>query len=338
MKLVITIPALNEAPTIGRVIRAIPDHFDGIIEWEAIVVDDGSTDATVREAQSAGASVISHGMNRGVGAAFQTGLTEALKRGADLIVHLDADGQFDPSNIPLLLAPILNDTADFVTATRFKDPQLQPAMPPIKVWGNRMVTRIVNFTTGRRFTDVSCGFRALSREAALRLTLFGRFTYTQEMFLDAVAKDVRIAEVPLRIHARPVGESRVYASAWSYALRSAAILFRSFRDLSPLRIFGSVAVLIGGLGVAAGAFVFTHWLRTGQTFPYRSLVTVAAVLVLLSAFFATIALLADMLKRQRKLIEELLTHARRQAYAPPPSARTPVATREALPLKARSTP
>lgn len=317
MKLVVLIPAFNEAATVGDVVRRARDvlRHDARLDAEIVVVDDGSTDATMTEAAAAGAAVVSHGVNRGVGAAFQTGLRAALERGADLIVHLDADGQFNPEDIPALLAPLLAGSADIAVCSRFLNPDLRPAMPSVKRWGNETVTRIVNFATGQRFTDVSCGFRALTKDAALRLTLFGRFTYTQEMLLDAVQKDLRIVEVPLRVRGRAVGQSRVYASAANYALRSAAILFRSFRDFSPLRVFGSIAAVVGGLGIAAGLFVFVHWLRTSQTFPYRSLVTLSAVLILLGAFFATIALLADMLKRQRLLLEELLYHERRRAYA-----------------------
>lgn len=315
MKLVILIPALNEAATIARVIREIPASLPQITSREVLVIDDGSTDATAAEARAAGAAVVSHGINRGVGVAFRTGVHEALKRGADVILHLDADGQFNPADIPVLLQPLLDHRADITTCTRFLRPELQPDMPPIKVWGNRMVTRIVNFVTGQRFTDVSCGFRALTRDAALHLTLFGRFTYTQEMFLDAVQKDLRIVEVPLRVRGeREIGRSRVYANAWNYAARSAAILFRAVRDHSPLQVFGSVALVLGGLGILSGGFVFIHWLQTGQTFPYRSMVTLSAVLILLSTFFATIALLADMLRRQRKILEETLYYARREFY------------------------
>lgn len=315
MKLIVLMPALNEAATIARVIRSIPEHLPAISSREVLVVDDGSTDATVTESRAAGASVVSHGTNRGVGMAFRTGITEALKRGADYIVHLDADGQFNPADISSLLQPLFDNRADIATCTRFAKKEFQPVMPPIKVWGNRMVARIVSFVTGQHFTDVACGFRALTRDAALRLTLFGRFTYTQEMFLDAVQKDLRILEVPLRVRGeREVGTSRIYTGAWDYALRSAAILFRAIRDNSPFQVFGFFAAVVGGLGLLAGGFVFIHWLQTGQTFPYRSMVTLSAVLILLSAFFGTIALLADMLRRQRRIQEELLYYARRDFY------------------------
>lgn len=314
MKLIVLIPALNEAATVGRIVRearaALPD-----IPLEVVVVDDGSTDATANEACAAGAAVLSHGLNRGLGMAFQTGVREALARGADVIVHLDADGQFNPADIPALLAPVLNHAADIAICSRFLKGEFRPSMPAVKVWGNRMVAQIVTLVTGQRFTDVACGFRAFNREAALRLTLFGRFTYTQEMLLDAVEKNLRIVEVPLPVRGeRAAGHSRVYASAANYALRSAAILFRSFRDQSPLRVFGSVAVAVGGLGVLVGGFVTVHWFQTGQTSPYRSLVTLSSVLILLGAFFATVALLADMLRRHRKIAEEILYLERRRLY------------------------
>lgn len=315
VKLVVILSAFNEVATVAEVVNRIPRTLAGVDTTEVIVVDDGSTDQTVPAARSAGARVISHGKNRGVGVAFRTGIAHALKHGADFIVHLDADGQFNPADITHLLNPLFEERADIATCTRFANGALPKNMPPIKVWGNRRLTALVNWLTGERFTDVSCGFRALTREAALRLTLFGRFTYTQEMFIDAVAKDLRIMEVPLPVRSeRAAGSSRVYANAWNYAARSAAILFRSFRDHSPLRVFGSAAATVGGLGVAVAAFVLAHWLRTGQTFPYRSLVVLSGVLILLSAFFATVALLADMLKRQRKLLEELLYHERSRTY------------------------
>lgn len=340
MKLAVLLPALNEAATIGAVIRAIPPSLPGITAREVIVVDDGSTDATAAEGRAAGASVVSHGWNRGVGVAFQTGLSTALAQGADLIVHLDADGQFNPEDIPTLLQPLFEERADITTGTRFDNPSLTPTMDPVRLWGNQMVARMVNFVTGQRFTDVSCGFRALTRDAALRLTLFGRFTYTQEMILDAVQKDLRIVEVPLRVRERETGASRVYAGPIHYALRSAAILFRSFRDNSPLRVFGSFATVVGGVGILAGLFVAQHWLRTGQTSPYRSMVTLSAVLILLGAFFLTIALLADMLKRQRRLTEEILYLERRRTYErrefSPSSLRAPE-RREAISAVSRNT-
>ncbi len=313
--LVVLLSALNEEATIERVIRGTPRNIPGIAAVEIVVIDDGSTDRTAARAREAGAAVISHGVNRGVGAAFQTGIREALRRGAGIIVHIDGDGQFNPADIPTLLAPVLDGRADIATCTRFARAETYPVMPPIKIWGNRVVRTIVNRATGQRFTDVSCGFRAYSRDAALRLTLFGKFTYTHEVILDAVQKGLRIVEVPLQVRGeREVGTSRVARNVVWYGLQWLAIFFRAFRDASPLQVFGTLASVAGVASVGTGGFVFIHWVRTGHTSPYRSLITLAGVLVLLSAFLFTIALLADMLRRQRAILDDLLFMARKSAY------------------------
>jgi glycosyltransferase involved in cell wall biosynthesis len=314
-KLCVVIPALNETATIAQVINEIPKVITGFSEQEIIVIDDGSTDDTVSKAQALGATVISHGQNRGVGAAFRTGIQEALRRQADIIVHIDGDGQFNPNDIPTLIAPILNETADIVTCTRFSDPKRYPKMPMLKKIGNRIVRYIVNRAVDRNFTDVSCGYRSYSREADLRLTLFSSFTYTHEVILDAVLKGLRIQEIRLEVRGeRAVGKSRVAKNIFVYGVRWLAIFFRTLRDSSPFQVFGVLATATGGTGFLIGLFLLIHWLQTGQTFPYRSLVTVSAVFILLGTFLMTIALLADMLRRQRILIEELLYHARKETY------------------------
>jgi glycosyltransferase involved in cell wall biosynthesis len=314
-RLVVVVPALNEAATIERVVRGVPATIPGVSSREILVIDDGSADETASKARAAGASVVSHVTNRGVGVAFQTGLREALRRKADIIVHIDGDGQFDPQDIPTLVRPVLEGRADITTCTRFADPRRYPEMPPLKVWGNRMVRTIINLTTGQRFTDVSCGFRAYSRDAALRLTLFGKFTYTHEVILDAVQKGLRIFEVPLTVRGeREAGRSRVASNVLVYGLQWLAIFFRAFRDSSPFQVFGVLATVTEAGGVGTGLFVLMHWLNTGQTFPYRSLVILSGVLILLGAFLFTVALLADMLRRQRLLIEELLYFMRKSVY------------------------
>src|SRR6185436_12348865 len=163
-KLVVLIPALNEAKTIGQVIDAIPKQISGITTIATLVVNDGSTDSTKSIAESKGATVINHQHPQGVGAAFHSGIRQALIMGPDIIVNVDADGQFNPQDIPQLITPILREEADFTTATRFANNEFMPAMPAIKKWGNKWVTRMVNTITGESFTDVSCGFRAYSRE------------------------------------------------------------------------------------------------------------------------------------------------------------------------------
>ena len=330
MKLVVIIPALNEAATladvIGRVPRQVAKPFAAVgTAWkgcatgvvEVIVVDDGSTDETAKVAAEAGAGVVTHRHNRGVGAAFRTGIHAALAAGADIIVNMDADGQFDPADIPLLIEPVLLGEADMTTCTRFARKELVPKMPRLKKWGNKMMCRLINHICWRsHYTDVSCGFRAYSRSAALRLTLFGNFTYTQESFIDLVAKGMHIVEVPLRVRGvRAVGKSRVASSLWRYACNSAAIILRAARDVRPLAFFGSIGLVLLTLGILCGGWVFGWWLATGQTSPFRSVLLGSAAFLILGFLLIILALIADMLGRQRRLMEKILWRMRDQHYA-----------------------
>ena len=314
-KLIIIIPALNEARTIASVISSIPSKIDGISDIQTIVINDGSTDNTANTAKSAGANVISHTYNKGVGAAFHTGIETALKHGADIIVNIDADGQFNPEDITTLIQPILENKAEFVTCTRFANKDVEPKMPTIKRWGNKQMVRIVNIITGKKFTDVSCGFRAYTREAALRLTLFGKFTYTQESFIDLATKGIAIAEVPLKIRGtREFGKSRVASNLWKYGTKSASIIFRAARDYKPMYFFGLPSGIISLSGIAGFVFLLIHFIKTGQTSPYRSLVIVSGVLVIVGMLMGFMAMLADMLHRNRILTEQALYLEKKRAY------------------------
>jgi len=333
MKLVVIIPALNEEKTLGDVIAGVPRHIEGVPEVEILVVDDGSTDHTATTARNAGAEVVSHGRTRGVGAAFRTGVAAALERGAGLIVNIDADGQFDPADIPELIRPILSGEADFATCSRFARKDLIPRMPAVKRWGNRAVCWMVNFVTGGRFTDVSCGFRAYSRETALRLSLFGDFTYTQESFIDLAGKHVRMVEVPLAVRGvREFGRSRVAASIPGYALRSFSIMLRAARDLKPMKFFGAIGLAVFLFGCLLGVFVLGHWCATGHTTPYTQFLTGSAAALILGFLLLVLALIADMLGRHRRITEELLYHQRREAVeraAGPPNKPPAGAAKEA---------
>ncbi len=316
MHLVVVIPALNEAASIEAVVGAVPRTIDGIDSVEVIVVDDGSTDDTVSLASRAGAHVVSHDTNRGVGVAFRTGVEAGLLAGADVLVNMDGDGQFDPADIPRLLAPILAGRADVVTCTRFRDPALAPRMPWLKRAGNAAMTALVNrFTWGSQFTDVSCGFRAYTRDTLLRLRLFGDFTYTQESFVHLVSQHLRIEEVPLAVRGtREHGKSRVAGSLTRYAAHTLPILLRAVRDHRPLYFFGGLGLWVLGSGIALGLFVFGHWLATGHTSPYRSVLLGSGLGILVGCLMLFAALIADMLNRVRLTQEELLYLERRRLF------------------------
>jgi glycosyltransferase involved in cell wall biosynthesis len=323
MKLVVTIPALNEEKTIAQVVRAVPRDISGISEVEVVVVNDGSTDRTAELAREAGALVVTVHGRPGLGRVFRTGMERALRRGADIVVNIDGDGQFNAGDIRKLIQPILADEADFVTCSRFAKAEYRPVMPTVKYYGNAAVTRIINWVCGgTRFTDVSCGFRAFNREAACRLTLFGRYTYTQECFIDLFSKGMRIAEVPLQVRGvREHGKSRVASSIVKYATNSFPIIMRAMRDIQPLKFFGGIALGLFILGLTSGLFVAGWYLKTGlidgryRTSPWTSLITISGILITLSFVMGVLALLADMMGRHRRISEELLYLARRRIYS-----------------------
>ena len=317
LRLIVILPALDESATIGAVIDRIPRQIADIGSVLVLVVDDGSQDETAALARQAGAEVIRHAQTQGVGAAFATGLEGALERGADLIVNMDADGQFRPEDIPALIRPILDQGYGFVTCTRFGDPQYQPKMPRIKRWGNQLMCCLVGWIAGGpRFSDVSCGFRAYSRDTALKLNLYGAFTYTQETFIDLANKRISMTEVPLLVRGeREVGTSRVASNLFRYAFHTSIILLRALRDWKPLFFFGSIAGLFFGLGVAQLVFVAGWWLATGRTSPWTSLISLGGVAMVMGIAFLVLALIADQIGRSRKILERILYHQRLVALA-----------------------
>jgi glycosyltransferase involved in cell wall biosynthesis len=315
VSVVVTIPAFNEAATVGQVIEAIPRDIPGVESVEVIVVNDGSTDRTAAVAAEAGAKVVSFSHNRGLGIAFGQGLQTALGLGADIILNIDADGQFDPNDIPKLLAPIIEGKADMVTASRFADPALIPKMPWIKKWGNKRAANILSQLTQLNLNDVSCGFRAYSRDAALRATLLGRHTYTHEVILDLAFRGLRVIEVPVKvIGVRKVGESKVAGNLWKYGWNSLLIILRAYRDYRPFHVFGAISLAFLVPALCCAIFVLWHFLKTGSFSPYIFVAFLAAGFSFVALICYITALLAGMISRLRILQDEQLFFLRKQEY------------------------
>lgn len=320
MKLIILIPALNEAASIMTVVKSMPKQIEGVDQIEILVIDDGSKDDTAELVRSAGATVISHPFNQGVGKAFNTGLAAALEMGADVMVNIDADGQFSPEDIPLLIAPIVEGKADFVSGDRFRSTDGKLVRPDymskIKFWGNQRMSDLVGFVTGKRYDDVSCGFRAYSKEALMRLNLTGKFTYTQESFLDLANKGMGIKTIPVDVTYFPDRKSRVAGSILKYMFQTAKIIFRAYRDYNPLKFFGLLGLIPFIISLITGVFVLIHYFTTGAFSPYIFVAFAAVYLFTLGVLLWVVGILADMFVRIRLNQEQLLYAEKKRRYDP----------------------
>jgi glycosyltransferase involved in cell wall biosynthesis len=306
-------PALNEADNIASVITNLPRFLSGVDAIQYLVVDDGSIDATADLARAAGASVVSHRRNLGVGAAFQSAVQFALENNADILVGIDADGQFDSDEIPALIKPVLDNQADMVVGNRFLK-GMPEYMPSVKYWGNQQMSKLIHYVSGQEFQDVSCGFRAYSREALFRLNIFADFTYTHETILSLLFQRLRVSELPIKVKYDPSRKSRVAGSLLRYAAQTSKIILRVLLDYRPMRVFGALGSAFVLIGVAFELFLFTHYIFAGSFSPYKSTGFVGLGLVIFGALIFVIALVADMLNRLRVNQDRLLYEMKKLRY------------------------
>lgn len=301
-KVCVIIPAYDEEASIAGVIKGMPDFVDAVL-----AIDDGSSDRTAEIARAEGATVVSHNRNKGVGAAFSTGMQEALEMGADIMVNIDADGQFAPHDIEKLIKPIDEGKADFVSASRFKDRAYYPVMPPMKFFGNKLMAALVSRISGQKFYDVSCGFRAFSRDALLKLNLFGDFTYTQETFLGLAFKDVSIMEVPIKVRGvREHGKSKVASSLVTYGWRACEIILKTYRDYKPLALSMVIAGFSFIVGALLGMFLLVHFIVAGAFYPHKWAGFLGGFFILISVLVLAVGFILDMFARMRQNQEKLI--------------------------------
>ena len=311
MKLVVTIPAYDEEATIGGVIREIPREIEGIESVEVLVVDDGSRDGTARVALDAGADyVIANRLNRGLAASFRTALQEALARGADIVVNTDADNHYDQSRIPELVAPLLRAEADIAIGSRLID---ELPMPTANKYGNKAANYVMQRLLRLPDVDVSTGFRAYTREAAMRLNVLSDHTYTHETLINALDQGLRIVNVPIaaRHVARP---SRLIKSVTGHVLRAGTVILRSFLLYRPMQVYG----LVGFMLLAAGALPFARYaflvLQGNSQGHLQSLVVGAALWFIGGQMFIT-ALLALAISWNRRMLEDVLFRLKEERSA-----------------------
>lgn len=315
-KLVIYMPALNEEATIFKVIQSIPKSFEGFNLTEVLVINDGSSDNTVEEAKKAGATVLSHNKNKGVGEAFQTALNYALKTKADVLVSIDADGQFDVNQIAELINPIVLQQADFCLGIRFSGGK-PDNMPGIKFWGNKQVNKIVSFVSKTKIYDASCGFRAYSKDTLLSLNLHGSFTYTHETILDLLDKGFKVAQIPITVLYFEDRVSRVANNLFKYAYKTSSIIFKSLKDYRPLQFFLGIATVIFLIAMFFGGWALLHWIIYDTISPYKSFGIIGLSLLGMSVIITIFAFMADMLGRIRKNQEKILYFLKQTHFEDP---------------------
>jgi glycosyltransferase involved in cell wall biosynthesis len=310
MKLVIQIPAWDEAEQIGAALAELPRTLDGFAAVETLVVDDGSTDGTAEAARRAGADhVVRLPIHRGLAFAWRAGLDAALRLGADVIVSTDADRQYAAADVASLVAPILRGEAEIVVGDR--GVATKPDFSPGKRLTQRFGSWVVRRASGTEVPDATSGFRALTREAAMQLNVFSRMTYTIETLIQAGNKEMAVTSVPVGTNP-PVRPSRLIRRTSNYVLVQAANILRITALYKPLPVFFGFAALLGlgGLALVAryGWLVATAQNPAGhiQSLLLAAVLFVAAVVCFLSG------LLADLISINRALLEELVVAKRRQ--------------------------
>jgi len=313
MKLLIYLPALDEESNIVNVINNLPKKIPHVSEINYLVVDDGSIDKTAALARSSRAQVVSHARNRGVGAAFHSGVQYALENGADILVGIDADGQFDPDEIQTLIEPIITDKADMVIGNRFTRGRPK-YMSQIKYWGNMIIASLVSFIGGQKMQDVSCGFRSYNREALLRLNIFGKFTYTHETILSLIYQELRVIELAIKVRYYPERKSRVAKSLFRYAMQTGKIIFRIMLDYKPLMVFGVFGGAMLAIGMGFEIFLLVYYVIFSKFTPYKSVGFIGLGFGIFGLLVLLIALVADMLNRIRVNQNQQLYELKKMRY------------------------
>jgi glycosyltransferase involved in cell wall biosynthesis len=307
MKLIIQIPCHNEAQVITNTIKSLPTSLVGFDSIEYLVIDDGSDDDTAGIALAAGAHyIVSLPGHMGLAAAFTSGLDACVKHGADVIVNTDADNQYHAEDITLLVKPIVDGRAQIVVGDR--GVATSKNFSPIKRMLQRIGSWVVTQISGMKIPDATSGFRALSREAALRTLVLSDYSYTLETLIQAGARKMPVEYVKIRTNpqTRP---SRLIRSIPHYLANSSATIVRSYTMYRPLRVFS----VLGGLFIIAGLVIagrFLYYYIIGQGSGHLQSVILAAVMLIVGFQVILIGLLADLIGFNRKILEELLYRIR----------------------------
>lgn len=302
MKLIIQIPCYNEEKTLPVTYKEIPESIGGIDEIEILVIDDGSTDNTVETAKNLGIKhIVSHSKNLGLARAFDTGLKTSIKLGADIIVNLDADNQYKASDIEKLIQPVLNKEADIVIGARpiEKIRSFSPLKKLLQKTGSYVMRKI----SGADVLDAPSGFRAFSKNAAMKINIFDNYTYTMETIIQAQYKGLTIKSVPIGVNEN-LRPSRLVKNNFDYIKRSIFTMLRFIIIYRPFRFFMKISLLLFFFGLLLGLrFLYFYITESGEGH-IQSLI-LCAILILVGVQSLFFAVIADLLAINRKLIEDV---------------------------------
>jgi len=308
MKLIVQIPCLNEEDTLPQTIRDIPRRIAGIEDVELLVVDDCSTDRTAEVARALGVHhIVRNKRHLGLAQSFRCGLDAALRAGADIVVNTDGDNQYAGADIPKLIAPILEGTADIVIGDRqtMQIPHFSRTKKFLQWAGSAAVRRLANAS----IPDAVCGFRAISREAAIQLNIVSSFSYTTEMLIQAGRRRLAMASVPIRTNptTRP---SRLFQSSLYFVLISLSTMIRTYAMYQPLRMFCYVATILAIIGLAP-MLRFLYFFYSGEGSGHIQSLVLGSSALIMGFVTYLMGLIADLIAVNRKLLETTLYRVNR---------------------------
>lgn len=312
MKLIIQIPCYNEEKTLPIVIKSLPHKIDGIHKIEVLVINDGSTDNTVKVARDLGVDhILDFPYHRGLAEGFKRGLEECLRLGADIIVNTDADNQYKSEDIPRLIAPIVQRKAEIVVGCR--DVFAIKHFSFVKKILQRLGSYIVRKFSNSAIPDTTSGFRAYSREAALRLNIFSTYTYTLETIIQAGRKEIPMADIAIVTNEK-LRESRLIKSISSYIVKSIATIIRIYLMYEPMKFFVKISLFfMGASGVLWLRYLYFFFFGAKHGGHIQSLI-LAAILAIVGIQLLFIGFLADTIAANRRLAEEILYKQKKEQF------------------------
>ncbi|MHB8132812.1 MAG: glycosyltransferase family 2 protein [Anaerolineaceae bacterium] len=310
MKLIIQIPCFNEALTLPETLKSLPKHMPGVDQIEILVVDDGSEDNTSEVAKQSGADhVVRLKKNQGLAGAFKAGLDACIRLEADIIVNTDADNQYFSADIEKLIQPILNGDAELVIGDRgvANEESFTPLKRKLQTFGSYVVSK----ASGLKIPDATSGFRAMTRDTALKTNVLSNYSYTLETIIQAGNRNISVASVPVRTNP-PRRPSRLMNGMWDYLLRSGITIIRAYAMYRAIRVFFTIGLVLLGFGSFLAIRYFIFFVQ-GQGAGHVQSVILAAILLIVGFQTMLNGLLADLIASNRKLLEEINERTRKKS-------------------------